>query len=70
MELFDGPSLAGFGIVADFGSGEAIECGVVGGMDGDELALKVSGKFGDGEAVLFGDAGDFIAVGFAFAGFF
>ena len=70
MELFDGPGLAGFGIVADFGSGEAVERGVVGGMDGDELALQVRREFGDGEAVLFRDAGDFVAVGFAFAGFF
>ena len=39
-------------------------------MYGDELALQVRGEFGDGEAVLFCDAGDFVAVGFAFAGFF
>src|SRR5262249_27318853 len=43
-----------------------VEGRVVCGVDGDELALQMRREFGDGEAVLFCDAGDFIAVGFAF----
>src|SRR5579863_2343778 len=68
IKLVDGPFLARFGIVADVRRREAVERGVVGGVNSDELALQVSGEFGDGEAVLLRDTCDFVAVGLAFAG--
>ena len=67
-QLVDRPFLAGGGFAADGVRGEAVEGGVVGGVDGDELALEVGGKLGHleverGECPL-----DFVAIGLAFRG--
>src|SRR3982074_2926335 len=47
---------------------EAVECDVVRGMHGDELALQMRGQFRQMQAVSRQGAGDFVAIGLAFGG--
>lgn len=69
-ELLDGPLLArgGVGVACEASRSEACEESVVGGMAGNELALEVGGKFGDGKFVPGGDGLQIVAIGFAFGG--
>src|SRR5258707_5938128 len=65
-QLFDGPCLAGSGISVNAGRGETVECRVVCGMDGDELALQMGGEFRGDETVLGEDTADGVTILFAF----
>ena len=46
LDLVHRPLGAGLGVAADGRGGEAVELRVIGGMDGDKLALQVGGKLG------------------------
>ena len=54
------------GLLRTDGVGEAVDRFVVGGVDGDELALQVGGEFGELDAGFGQRAADFVAVGVAF----
>ena len=69
LDLFDRPCGPRRRLAADFGRGEGIECGVVGGMHGHELALQMRRQLRHLEPALGQDAFDFITIGLALGRF-
>ncbi len=65
-ELFHRPFLPRFRIAAHALRGEGVEQRIVGGVDGDELALQVGGEFGDLHAHVGEHAFHLVAVSVAF----
>ena len=68
MHRIHRPGLALGRIAAHFGHGESVKTGVIGGMHGDALALQMSRKLRNCDAVGGGDTGKFIAVILTFGG--
>ena len=68
--MLDGPFLAGgrVGVAGKAGRCETGKERIVSRVASDELALKMRGKFGDGEFVAGGDSLEFVAIGSAFGG--
>jgi hypothetical protein len=62
FQLVDGPFLPGLGVAAHFRCGEGVEDGVVGRVDGHQLALQVRRQLGDLDSRLAADAGDLVAI--------
>ncbi len=62
-DLVDRPGLPGFRVAVELRRREGVEGVVVGGVHGDELALKVGRELSDGETVGRDRAGHFVAIG-------
>jgi hypothetical protein len=62
--------LACLRVAADFRRGKPVEGFVIGGVDGDELALKMGREFGHLDAVVACLACELVAIGFGLSGFF
>jgi hypothetical protein len=61
--LLDGPFGARLRVAANMGGGEAIESRVIGGMDGDKLALQMGGQLRHRQAMARGHALYLVAIG-------
>ena len=61
--LVDRPFGACRRVAAHFRRRKAIEGGIIGRMDRDELALEMGGELGDLQSVLCRDAIDLVAIG-------
>ncbi len=66
LDLLHGPFLPRLGVAAHMLCGEAVEHGVIGGMDRHQLALQVCRKLGDFETVRSGNAFHLVAIVLAF----